>query len=71
MQIKDTVKNPKLEGPTIICDTHDKQRITTYCKKCNSYLCFECQMDHLDHAKGNFENALEEVLFEKLQKLRQ
>jgi len=23
-------------------------------------------MDHIDHAKGNFENAVEEVLFEKI-----
>jgi len=25
-------------------------------------------MDHIDHAKGNFENAVEEILFEKIKK---
>ena len=57
---------PKLEGPSVVCQNHKNQRITTYCKKCKSYLCFECQMDHIDHAKGNFENAVEELLFEKI-----
>ena len=27
-------------------------------------------MDHIDHAKGNMENALEEVLFKKINKER-
>ena len=27
-------------------------------------------MDHIDHAKGNFENALEEVLFLKIKRDR-
>jgi hypothetical protein len=28
-------------------------------------------MDHIDHAKGNFENAAEEILFEKIKKERE
>ena len=28
-------------------------------------------MDHLDHARGNFENAVEEVLFKKILRERE
>jgi hypothetical protein len=68
-QCKQALKNknsepkPKIEGASFICARHENQRIVTYCEKCDSYLCFECLMDHLDHAKGNFSNATEEVLF--------
>ena len=57
---------PKINGASFICESHERQRIANYCKKCDSYLCFDCQMDHFDHAKDNFLNAAEEILFKKI-----
>ena len=64
-QNNDNLSKIKQEGPTILCKHHKNEPITSFCNKCKCYLCFECQMDHLDHAKGNLQNALEQVLFKK------
>ena len=64
-KIEDYAGEP-LKGATIICDCTNKQIVTIYCKQCNCYLCFECQMGHFDHAKDNFEDASEETLIEKI-----
>ena len=63
LQNEHSAPKPKIEGASFFCSSHENQKLTTYCKKCDSYLCFDCQMDHFDHAKGNFVNAGKEILF--------
>ena len=68
-KIEDFVEK-KLSGATVICEDHNKLRISAKCTKCNCFLCLKCHKDHKEHM-DDIEDASEDVIFENLSKDRE